>query len=192
MIKCFVYSDKKNIILTKNNDILFYKPNRNLKQGIAVPCFNFDCNGKIKNIVYINSNYQLVRNFLQSKNKDYNNITTLPYIFDNKETDKACMYVSRRRVYFNKNFFQSLSYVGKKLVYYHELGHQVFNGNKPDNEINCDIYALLRCYCEGYSLYMIRMAFKQTLNDNSFNDSRLQRQFKILLRLQKNINNYEL
>jgi len=171
--------DNKNF----DNNLLFFNPLRDVNYYITIPFVPFNTTHLLDNYKIEPVNYYLLNSFLDIYGYHFNDIKKLPYYIDNEETDKACMYLSRKKVYFNSDFFNTLNAVGRQVVYYHELAHQVFNGGNKNNEILCDIYAIIRCFCEGYSLMMLKESFDKTLGTSVFNENRLKKQFEVLKQL---------
>lgn len=174
LYKYYAYSDFKDIIISDSNGIIYNNNKRDVSKVIPLPCVHsVFSNNKVYKLIKSVVNYDLLEHFLNEYGYTLNNIQPFNVKFDNTETNKACTYINTKKIIFNTNFFRGLSSVGKTLIYYHELAHQLFNGNDKEKETKCDIYALIRCYCEGYSLFMINKAFVYTLSNNYTNNMRI-------------------
>lgn len=175
--------DQKIKVVDQFGQLLFFKPSRKVEKAINIPYFYFNASSPIYKQLIIETSQNALNSWLKGFKLTLDNFDLFPIKMSNIETNKACMYRSRKTVYFNPKFYNKLNAVGKAVIYYHELGHQHF-----DTEFNADLFACLLAAYNGYSVYMIQQAFKETLSTNGLNDDRLENTFKKLLNIQENGN----
>jgi hypothetical protein len=94
------------------------------------------------------------------------------FIVSGKNKNKCSIYMETGKIFFDRDFLNSLHRPTLTFILLHELGHYLYSGNGQDSEKKCDLFATSKMLELGYNPNQILKASLFSLTNNILSKQR--------------------